>query len=253
MLAPEGTIVNPRRPAPVASRHLVGHYVSTALFQALAKAAPDRVPADSGSPRPMIIFSGDDAEGAHYVNFLLVMGGLGARPDRDGIPCVPFPTNTANNPIEIMEAACPLLLERKEMLTDSGGAGRYLGGCGQEVVVRATAPTTTRVSILAQRTRVAPEGFAGGLPGGLAAFWRNGSQPVGVRGSTVLYLEQGETLTIRSPGGGGFGPPTERPGEQVRVDIADEMVSPQQAQRVYGQPGIPGGGSGKSLPGSPGH
>jgi len=223
MAAPEGTIINCVYPAAVAARSQVGHYISSAIYGALANVVPQKVIADSGSPRPMVILSGRGNAGQAFVTTVLVHGGMGATPVHDGLPCIAFPTNTAGIPVEVVEATTPVLVEQKEFVADSGGAGQYRGGLGQRIVLRMLADQPTRVSIMAQRDRFAPRGLFGGKPGRKFRASLNDGQKINVHGVTML--RKGDRLVLDAPGGGGFGPTRKRLAEAVARDLRDGVTS----------------------------
>ena len=232
MTAPEGCVINPTYPAAVAARPLSGHPLSAVLFGALAPVLPERVIAESSAPRPTIILSGYRENGQRFHNMFFIMGGLGARSGADGLACLPFPTNVAATPVEIMESTAPILIERKEIVADSGGAGRYRGGCAQEVVIRNLSPNEMRLSIMSERTVVPPQGLFGGQPGGRPSFGLDDGTPASPKG--ISSVAPAQAVTIRTHGGGGYGPPTERTPEAVLEDVRDGYVSAEAAKRDYG-------------------
>lgn len=223
MTAPEGSIIHCRPPAAVAARSQVGHYISSAIYGALATVVPQKVIADSGSPRPMVIISGHNDASEAFVTTVLVHGGMGATPQGDGLPCIAFPTNTAGIPVEIVEATTPVLIEEKEFVADSGGRGRFRGGLAQRIVIRMLSNQPTRVSIMAQRDRFAPRGLFGGTAGRKFHASLNDGKAINVHGITTL--KQGDRLVLDSPGGGGFGPPGERAAEAEERDRRNGVVS----------------------------
>jgi N-methylhydantoinase B len=125
-------------------------------------------------------------------------------------------TNTLNTPIEALEAAYPLAVERYALRPDSGGAGRFRGGLGLERAVRVEAPAT--VSLLTERRRLAPRGAAGG---GAGATGENLIDGEGVGAKTTVDVSAGTTVTVRTPGGGGHGDPDKRDAEAIERDRAD--------------------------------
>lgn len=230
--APEGSIVNPRYPAAVAARNLTGHCLYTVLYGALAPAIPDRVIAEGSTPRPIIIVSGFREDGRRFQNMFFIMGGLGARAEADGGACLPFPTNTRATPVEIMETTTPILIERKELVPDTGGAGKFRGGCAQEIVIRNLSPNPMRLSILSERTEEPPGGLFGGRPGGKPKFYLDDGTPAKSKGITTVPA--GQALIIRTHGGGGYGSPGERAWESLRADLVDGYVTPEAAKTEYG-------------------
>lgn len=205
--APTGSLLNPQYPAAVGARNLTGHLLASAVFGALSQALPEeklanRVLADGASPRPHLVISGRGDDGRPFSSTVFVMGGMGARSNKDGIPCIAFPSTTRNTPVEILETSAPILVQRKLMRDASGGGGQFRGGEGQifEFVVRARGGV--HVSIFSDRSKFPPRGLKGGEPGLGAAVMLNGNA-LPAKGS--VRLKQGDVLTVMSPGGGGFG------------------------------------------------
>ena len=205
--APEGSLLNPKHPAAVGARNLTGHLLTSAVFGTLAQAFPKddvagRLLADGASPRPHIVISGTDDDGRAFSSTMFIMGGLGARPDKDGIACIAFPSTTRNTSIEVLETSAPILIERKSIRENSGGGGKFRGGDGQVFTLRVLACDGATASIFSDRSRFPPEGMNGGAPAlGTEILINDGPAPL--KGTT--RLKQGDVLTIKSPGGGGYG------------------------------------------------
>ncbi len=231
ILAPEGCLVNPRRPAPVWGRHLSGHYLPFAIFGALAQVIPERVAADSGSPIWNVYFKGVDRIGRKYVKMFFMSGGYGARASSDGPSCLSFPTNVANSPIEQFENQVPLLVTEKRLITDSGGAGRFRGGLGQRLSFRSLSPDPLTFMIRHERVQNAPRGFLGGLAGATGADLVDGER---IPAKTVMSLRTGQVVTFETPGGGGMFAPAQRDPAALARDLRDGLVSPAAAARDYG-------------------
>lgn len=231
ILAPEGCLVNPTRPAPVWGRHLSGHYLPFAIFGALSKIIPERIVADSGSPIWNVYFKGTDRLRRKFVKMFFMSGGYGARSKSDGPSCLSFPTNVANSPIEQFENQAPMLVTEKRLLTDSGGAGRLRGGLGQRLSFRSLSPDPLTFMIRHERVQHAPRGFLGGLPGAPGVDRVDGER---IPGKTVMTLRQGQLLSFDTPGGGGMYTPAEREPAALQRDLRDEIVSASAAQRDYG-------------------
>ena len=230
--APEGSIVNSRFPAAGAARNVVGHFVPGLVLQALAAALPDGAIADCGAPRPSARINGLNPRTGKVVTApVFVPGGFGARAEIDGLPCVSFPTNGSTVPIEMLEGESALLFEAKEMIVDSGGAGRRRGGLGQRVTFVATADEQ-RASVVVQRLKSAPQGVFGGNDGALARVLINGVDLQSPTGRVVLA--RGDRITIESPGGGGYGDPRKREHALVADDLLDGYISMASAENVYG-------------------
>jgi N-methylhydantoinase B len=225
---PEGTVVAARFPAPTNLRHISGQQVCDAIFTALSQAAPELVMAPGGStPNWTLFMAGDDRRGQSYWRTMTFSGGLGALPRKDGEVAM-FPANLSNTPLESVESEAPLLFEAKALIPDSGGPGRQRGAVGQRVVLRAQ--RRTLFSMLAAKMENAPRGLLGGLDGRRGRLFVNGEPARPGDG----VLEAGDVLTIETPGGGGLGPPWERPAAQVAGDVESGLVSPGSARRDYG-------------------
>lgn len=237
MHAPAGSIINARYPAAVASRQILGHYLSNVVFGALAQVVPDRVLADSGSPSPRIVFSGVRADGTNYGTTLLLSGGMGAHAASDGLSAAPFPSNAGAISVEMAEAAAPLIFRRRALRTDSGGAGRTRGGLGVTTVVEVAGRFPATVSVMVDRVDHPPLGRLGGQAGAANVVLRNGER---VPSKSRVRMNPGDVLTVHSAGGAGFGPPAERDPDRIGDDLAHRRVTPQAAERDYGRPVPPG-------------
>jgi N-methylhydantoinase B len=200
--APEGCLVNPRRPAPVWARHLSGHYLPPVIFGALAPILPERVIADCGSPQWNVYFQGRHDDGRGFVKMFFMNGGHGARRDRDGAPCLSFPSNVATVSVERFETSVPLLITEKAILPQSAGAGRSRGGPGQRIGFRVTSREPVSMTIRHERVKFAPRGLLGGGAGAPGRDAING-QVVPAKGR--YQLARGDVVTFDTPGGGGFG------------------------------------------------
>ena len=228
--APEDCILNPLPPRPTGGRHIIGHCVAPLIMSALAKAAPSEVQADSGMLN-LINVQGVNDRGKDVSSIFFACGGFGALDGSDGYPALPGPTNMTGVPIEVWEELTGMTVLKKALAVDSGGAGRSRGGLGQEIVLRNDSGNNLTISCLGGRTEFEPRGFLGGRPGTLRRYEING-EPVHPRGRHVLRT--GDVLHIFEPGGGGFGPPSERDVSAIRRDIANGFVTAEAAARDYG-------------------
>jgi len=227
LAAPEGTVVNCRYPAAVAARMQIGHFMTEIIYRALAQALPGRVVAGcGGTPATMQVFYGRRSGGEPFHAVLIRGGGLGAGAARDGGGCFIFPANGANTPVEILESDAPLIVERRELLADSGGAGKQRGALGRREVFRVPcderAPLApVQLAMQSGRFRLPPEGLFGGEPGARAQFLVNGKpgNPYG-----LTRLEPGDVVTMDSAGGGGYGDPRERDPSAHARDLAEGKV-----------------------------
>jgi len=237
MTAPEGTVVNCRFPAAVAARMQIGHFLTEIIYRAMAKALPHRVIAGSGgTPATMNVFYGKRNDTTPWHAVIIRGGGMGASNRNDGYYDYIFPANGANTPVEIFESDTPLIVERRELLPDSGGPGRHRGGLGRRVVFRApdddTAPIPpVNLGIQSGRYRYAPEGLFGGGNGAKARFLINDTDgnPYG-----LSQFGPGDRVTMDAAGGGGFGDPLERDPEMVAQDVMDGYVTLARAREDYG-------------------
>lgn len=237
-VAPERTIVNAAHPAPVRWRTTVGLMIPDVLFAALTPAIPDRVLAGNGTvPRwHEVLYS--RTGGADFIVHCHYMGGMGARASGDGLSAIAWPANINEIPVELIEHDSPLRIERKAYRADSGGAGRFRGGLGQEVVFRN--PSTWRdgpaqpvvVGLNSGRIIDGARGLDGGLPGLPGEVTVGGQAVPSSRGE--VDLRPGQTLVLRTPGGGGFGPPEERDRGRVQRDLRAGLISAEVARSTYG-------------------
>lgn len=236
---PEGSILNPRRPAPVFGRSMVGHVITSAIFGALAPALPEQVLADSGScPGIRPHFSGMH-RGEPWAFVLFANGGMGARATKDGLACTGFPTNAGCASMEVLENIVPLRCWRQELRSDSGGAGRFRGGLGQEVLIEYLADGPGMLGMMSERHDHPAFGLAGGLPGQPTVATLSG-EPAPRKGRA--RLRTGDRLLVRYPGGGGFGDPHERDPRLLQRDVDFGYVSVEAAARLYGYPRSTGEG-----------
>lgn len=228
--APEGSILNPRFPAAVAARHIVGHFLPHAVLGALAEVIPDRVIAEGAGNVWLTTTRGVGED--RFVTVFFASGGMGARPTRDGPSTTSFPSGIATAPVEITETVSPLVIRHKELRPDSGGPGKFRGGLGQriEVEVRTDAPFI--VSSLSDRLRFPAEGYLGGKPGAPGGFSTTAGESRNPKLSN--RLPAGARYVLELPGGGGFFEPAERDPAAVAEDVAEGLVTPERALSDYG-------------------
>ena len=237
MKAPEGSVVHCKFPAAVAARMQIGHFLTEIIYRAMAGVLPDRVIAGSGgTPATMNVFYGRRNNGSPWHSVIIRGGGMGASATNDGYYDFIFPANGANTPVEIFESDTPLLVEKREIITDSGGAGKMKGGLGRRVIFKAPddeyAPLPpVNLGIQSGRYRYPPEGLFGGKDGLKAQFLING-KPGNSYGLT--QFGPGDKVIIDVAGGGGYGNPFERDVELVESDVADGYVSVEKAKEDYG-------------------
>jgi N-methylhydantoinase B len=206
--APEGCLVNPTPPHAVAGGNVeTSQRIVDVLLGALAQALPDRIPAASqGTMNNLLVGGHDTARGVGFAYYETVAGGMGARPDRDGLSGVhTHMTNTLNTPVEALESFFPLRIRRYALRPDTGGGGRFRGGDGIVRDVEFLSPAT--VTVLSERRRSAPYGLQGGGPGapGENVLYRGGVEEIRLPAKVTFQAEAGDVLSLRTPGGGGWG------------------------------------------------
>ncbi|HZD57281.1 MAG TPA: hydantoinase B/oxoprolinase family protein [Anaerolineales bacterium] len=206
VIAPEGTVVNAVRPAPVAGGNVeTSQRIVDVLLGALAQAVPQLVPAASQGTMNNVTVGGRSEAGAPFAYYETIGGGMGARPWGDGPSAVhSHMTNTLNTPVEALEYAYPLQVLRYEIRRGSGGQGRFRGGDGIRRDLRVL--VDAQASLLSERRRLRPYGLSGGTPGlsGANLLIREDEERE-LPGKGIFYLQSGDVLSIRTPGGGGFG------------------------------------------------
>ena len=228
--APEGSFLNPQFPAPVKMKPSSGHYVPIAILNALADAVPDRMLAESGN-KFLVYMAGRDTRGHPFSDLMFAMGGMGARAGRDGLHCMSFPANSSNMPVEVLEQSLPVRVRRRVLRPDSGGAGKYRGGCGQIYELESVSDQPITLRAEHGKLSTAPRGLRGGLAGAAGGLFLNGKP---VPDKLPLRLERGDVLRLEIPGAGGMYPPRERDPQALARDIADGLVTRAAAVRDYG-------------------
>ncbi len=207
VIAPEGTLVNARRPAPVAGGNVeTSQRITDILLGALAQAAPDRIPAASqGTMNNVLIGGWNPFQNTAFTYYETLAGGMGGRPGLPGESAIhTHMTNTLNTPAEALEFSYPIQVVRYAIRPNTGGQGRYPGGNGLQRDMRLLAPAT--ISLLTERRTSQPYGMAGGKPGAVGEniLVRSGQEsPLPAKGS--IELQTNDILSIRTPGGGGWG------------------------------------------------
>ncbi|MBI2543938.1 MAG: hydantoinase B/oxoprolinase family protein [Candidatus Rokubacteria bacterium] len=222
--APEGSILNVKHPAPVAARHVVGHFLPHVVAGALSQALPDRVMAEGSANIWGVQVAGKDLQGKPFTYIFFTSGGTGARATKDGLSATAFPSGVLGTPAEVIETLSPLLIEKKELRPGSGGAGKFRGGLGQTIQLRVRTREPFVCSILCDRTRTRAQGFFGGQPGATGQVLINGRPPANPKAEQVLPPDA--VVEIRLPGGGGYGQAEERDGELIRRDLREGYVVP---------------------------
>jgi N-methylhydantoinase B len=237
--APKGSVVNAAFPSPVVyANHEMSHRVADMVMGALVGFMPDQVMACSQGTSAILTLGGvDPRDGRHYVSYETPKGGFGARPTKDGINTIASGiSNTMNTPVEVLEMAFPVRVERYEINPDSGGAGRFRGGCGARRVWRMLDKADATGALCMERMTSPPFGLRGGRPGAAAVVTL--TTPDGATrhlpSKGAFAAPAGAVIDMITPGSGGFGPPAERAPAAIGRDLLDGYVSEAGATRDYG-------------------
>jgi N-methylhydantoinase B len=226
--APPGSILNALEPAPVASRQVIGHFIPSAIFAALSGALPGRLMAPGADPIWLSVWRGENPP---FTLTVFQVGGTGARPAKDGLSAVGFPSGVAGVPAEVIESLSPVVLKRRELRADSGGPGRWRGGLGQLTEFTRRGSGRWSVSSIADRTVYAAPGLLGGGSGAVGEVsLGNGTK---LHAKALVDLKEHDVVHVNLPGGGGYGEPIERDLEKVRWDVIEGYVTPEEAERSY--------------------
>jgi N-methylhydantoinase B len=227
--APAGSILNALDPAPVASRQVIGHFIPSAIFAALSGALPGRLMAPGADPIWLSVWRGQDPP---FTLTIFQVGGTGARPTKDGLNAVGFPSGVAGVPAEVIESLSPVVLRRRELRPDSGGAGKWRGGLGQLTEFARRGAGRWSVSSIADRTEYAAPGL---LRGGAGA---KGEVLLGdgtrLHAKAMVDLKAEDIVHVNLPGGGGYGSALERTPAKVLWDVIEGYLTPEEAEKSYG-------------------
>ena len=241
VIAPPGCILNALRPAPVAVRHVLGHFIPDLVLGALHRFLPERIPSEGAgtlwnihiSARPAAGGGTADGQGRRAEILMFNSGGGGARPAFDGLSATAFPSGVRTMSIEATEQVGPIVVWRKELRPDSGGAGRQRGGLGQVVEIGAADGYELRFNAMFDRIDHPASGRAGGRHGHAGAVHLDDGTVLRGKSSQVA-VPAGRRVVLQLPGGGGFGAPAERDPALMRSDLRNGYISPQTAQAEYG-------------------
>jgi len=230
--APLGSILNPEEWTAGNSRNLIGHVIPSLIFRALEGVVPDKVMGDSGgAPIWAANCVGRRDDGTQYGSVQNFHGGQGARSEFDGLDTLSFPSNCRVTAIEMFEIAVPVLTECKELIPDSGGAGKSRGGLGQSVVLRNLGRNPMNIYLASERVRHPCFGVVSGKSGSAGKVYKNG-EPQFPKGKVVL--KTGDRLEVETPGGGGWGRTSERTAAAIELDLAEGLITPAAARQIYG-------------------
>ncbi len=220
--APENSLLNPLPPASVGARASTGHYVPILAFGALAGVLPGQVMAAAGSPLWNCTQSGLRPNGQPYATNLFFNGGMGATRGADGEHAISWPSNLSPTPVEVAEQSAPLLFQYKRLRPNSGGAGQHRGGLGQEMLIESLSESAIAVTFMAERTRHGAPGLAGGGTGQVGSVQINGAE---ADNRAQHHLQRGDRILIATPGGGGYGPVSERSEDAAAHDRRQGYVT----------------------------
>lgn len=230
--APAGSILNASHPMPTAARHVIGHFAPMCVLGALYHAIPHRTLAEGATAVWAITASGEDMGGKPFSYVFFAAGGVGARPNKDGLSSTNFPSGIMGTPVEIIESNSPLIVYQKELRPDSGGSGRYRGGLGQIIRFGVRTNKPWRFPTMFDRLNFPPAGLDGGGSGAKAELVLNDTEVLDPK--RLYTLQPKDVVTLKLPGGGGFGNPRLRDRNAVLNDVVNGYVSPETAWKDYG-------------------
>jgi N-methylhydantoinase B len=238
--APEGCLLNVKRPRAVAARHTVGHMLPDVAFGCLHQVMQGGVPAEGASSlwNPQIYGGadvqdelGDGTDAPPFSTVIFHCGGTGARPAKDGLDVTAFPSGVRTIPVEATESVAPVMFRRREFREGSGGAGRYRGGLGQVIELGGTDGSPVAMLCNFERINNPARGRDGGGLGAPGRVSLVSGKPIRSKGRQTI--SGGDFIRLELPGGGGFGNPAEREPEQVAADVADGLYTHEAAERDY--------------------
>ena len=231
--AEPGSAVNPLPPSPVSARHVIGQMLPDLAFGCLSQVLTGEVPAESAGSIWVLPFS-DDGHAKRSFNVMNVaMGGVGARPGKDGLSVTAFPSGVGAIPVEVTESDSPIIFWRKEFLPDSGGAGEFRGGLGQVFEIGSSEDEVFTISAATfDRMKNPPRGREGGSPGmkGNAGL----TDGTSFNDKAVYRVPPGERILLELPGGGGLGNPQNREIQKIEEDLEAGYISREGAKKDYG-------------------
>lgn len=237
--APKDTIVNAHHPAPVALRHIIGHMVPDTIYDAVDKMLPKTVPAEGAgclcnfqvSLRPRTDAPApDDAYRAEVLTFN--SGGSGARPSVDGMNATAFPSGVMTMPVEATEQVGPVIIWRKELRPDSGGAGQFRGGLGQYMDVGSREGHEFDIQAMFDRVNHPARGRQGGMNGAPTTI--NQNDGTAMKGKGKQFVPHDRIVNMAFPGGAGYGKPQDRDMAKIHRDLALGYITADAARQDYG-------------------
>lgn len=230
---PEGSILNAEHPAPVGARHILSNHIASTINGALYRARPELVPAAGAQDFGLMAKFTDPETKEQQVLFDGIYGGGGAWQDRDGYPAIAGGPNSANTPVEVIEDNYPIEFRKYQLAPDTCGAGRHRGGNGTVREYEFTQPA--QIQSFSERVHSGAYGLDGGEAGAPGSqVLSDGDTETELDPKALFTVDAGDRLKTRTPGGGGYGDPEERPAERVREDIRNGIVSEEAASTLYG-------------------
>jgi len=238
VIVPEGCLLNPVKPASVAGGNVETSQRNVdALLKAFAQIVPEKAcAAGQGTMNNVCVGGVDPKTRRPWAFYETIAGGYGGRFGKDGVDGVHVHmTNTMNTPIEAIEATYPIRFLKYRLRRNTGGPGKWRGGCGVERSWMLLAPSAT-LSVLAERNKIQPWGLFGGKPGALGEYLiqKPDGRVVKLKSKCTVTMTKGDILIMKTPGGGGYGNPLERDPKRVLEDVKNGLVSPEAASREYG-------------------
>ena len=242
--APEGCVLNAKRPWPVAARHTVGQMLPDVVAGCLQQAIVGGVPAEGASSlwNPQIFGGGslvdevedgtDANELPEFSTVIFHCGGAGARPEKDGLSATAFPSGVRTIPVEATESVAPIVFYRREFRDGSGGPGQFRGGLGQVIELGGAGATPLALLCNFERVRHPARGRSGGRPGAAGVVTLRSGRPIRPKGRQTVPPR--DAICLQLPGGGGFGNPRARDPQHVREDVLDGLITAEAARRDYG-------------------
>ena len=242
--APEGCVLNAKRPWPVAARHTVGQMLPDVVAGCLHQAIRGGVPAEGASSlwNPQIFGGGslvDEVEAGTDANSLpefstviFHCGGAGARPTKDGLSATSFPSGVRTIPVESTESIAPVVFHRREFRNSSGGPGTFRGGLGQVIEIGGAGATPVALLCNFERVKNPARGRDGGQSGAAGTVTLRSGKPIRPKGRQTVPPR--DAIRLELPGGGGFGDPRARDPERVRADVLDGLITADEARADYG-------------------
>jgi N-methylhydantoinase B len=241
--APDGCLLNVKRPRAVAARHTVGHMLPDVVFGCLHQVMEGGVPAEGASSlwNPQIyggadvideLSTGDNRpDVAPFSTVIFHCGGTGARPGKDGLDVTAFPSGVRTIPVEATESVAPVMFRRREFREGSGGAGQYRGGLGQIIELGGADGMPIAMLCNFERINNPARGRDGGGLGARGGVSLVSGRPIRSKGRQTV--QGGDFIRLELPGGGGFGDPTRRDADQVASDVADGLITREVAESDY--------------------